>query len=237
MSKEWLMSLVLYDLCNADPGQRFSPFCWRARMAMAHKGVDPDIKPVPFTAIPSVEGGFSKTLPVINHNGELVKDSFEIALYLERTFPNAPSLFEGEGGVSLSRFVETFVGTTILPPIAKIVMLDIYHGLAPEDQSYFRTSREARFGITLEDFVSRKEAAKRQLLAALTPARAFLKAHPFLGGDSPLYADYILFGALQWARVSSAEGLLAEEDEVSVWFERCLDLHGGVGRDMPAKAA
>jgi len=34
--------------------------------------------------------------------------------------------------------------------------------------------------------------------------------------------------------VISAVPLLAEDDPVAQWFERSLDLHGGIGRAMPA---
>ena len=34
------MSLKLYDLAGAQPERHFSPYCWRVRMALAHKGLD-----------------------------------------------------------------------------------------------------------------------------------------------------------------------------------------------------
>ncbi|TIP61822.1 MAG: glutathione S-transferase family protein, partial [Mesorhizobium sp.] len=49
--------------------------------------------------------------------------------------------------------------------------------------------------------------------------------------------DYIVFGALQWARVASPYRLLDGSDVVAQWFERCLDLHGGLGRKVAAAAA
>ena len=52
--------------------------------------------------------------------------------------------------------------------------------------------------------------------------------------DEPHYADYILFGAFQWPRAICAVPILAEDDPVAQWFERSLDLHGGIGRAMPA---
>lgn len=61
-----------------------------------------------------------------------------------------------------------------------------------------------------------------------------LKFQPFLGGDRPLFADYIVFGALQWARIVSPHRLLAAGDVVTDWFERCLDLHDGLGRSVTA---
>ena len=37
-------------------------------------------------------------MPIIEDNGRVVNESFDIALYLERTYPDKPSLFGGPGG-------------------------------------------------------------------------------------------------------------------------------------------
>jgi glutathione S-transferase len=43
------MSMILYDLAGADPDLRFSPFCWRTRFALAHKGLPVETIPWRFT--------------------------------------------------------------------------------------------------------------------------------------------------------------------------------------------
>ena len=57
-----------------------------------------------------------------------------------------------------------------------------------------------------------------------------LASQPFLGGREPKFVDYILFGTLQWANISSSFKLLKEEDPINEWYDRCLDLHGAIGR-------
>ena len=57
-----------------------------------------------------------------------------------------------------------------------------------------------------------------------------LTFQPFIGGKTPLYPDYIVFGAFQWVRVMSPFKVLDDDDPVAAWFERCLDLHDGLGR-------
>lgn len=229
------MTRLLYSLCGADPDCRFSPHVWKVAMALAHKGLDFDEVPTPFTAIRTVEGGYSPTVPVLNDGGHLVRDSFDIVLYLEDRYPAAPSLFGGEGGRALSRAIEGYSQFIVQPALVKIVVKDIHDRLAPADQAYFRQSREARLGRTLEEL----EAASGEELAVfpakLEPMRHVLKFQPYLGGDTPLFADYILFGALQWARIVSSKPIVKSDDAVRDWFERCLDLHGGRGRS--AKAA
>ena len=70
----------------------------------------------------------------------------------------------------------------------------------------------------------------------LEPLRSMLTYQPFIGGASPLFSDYIVAGAFQWVRVVSSFAFLADDDPVKAWFERCLDLHGGVCRRVPAAA-
>lgn len=228
------MTRLLYSLCGADPEQQFSPHTWKVVMALAHKGLEFDEVPTSFTAIKSIEGGYSPTVPVLNDEGHLVRDSFAIALYLEEKYPDRPSLFNGEGGKALSRMVEGYTQTMIQTALVKIIVKDIHDILAPVDQHYFRTSREERLGLTLEHI----EAGHAQELAAfapkLQPMRHLLTFQPFIGGQSPLFADYILFGALQWARVASSKTLLAADDPVRDWFNRCLDLHGARARQTAA---
>ncbi|MBL0371252.1 glutathione S-transferase family protein [Rhizobium sp. KVB221] len=229
------MTRLLYSLCGADADCRFSPHVWKVAMALSHKRLDFQEVPTPFTSIRSVEIGFSPTVPVINDNGELVRESFDIALYLEERYPERPSLFGGEGGKALSRAIEGYSQFILHPALAKILIMDIHDLLAPADQTYFRSSREARFGKTLEDVAAAADEELAGFSSKLEPLRHALKFQPWLGGDGPLFADYIVFGALQWARVASPKSLLAAGDPVHDWFERCLDLHDGQGR--AAKAA
>jgi glutathione S-transferase len=230
------MTIVLYDLCARDRNRRFSPHCWKARMALAHKGLDYEARGVPFTGIKEIGGGFSPTVPVIDDGGKLVRDSFDIALYLEDAYPDRPSLFKGEGGRAEARFVVSWALAAVHAPLLALIIVDIHDELDDADQAYFRASREKRLGRTLEDIQAGREERLDAFRAALEPLRLMLKRQPFIGGAAPLFADYIVFGPLQWARVISPFALLADDDPVAAWFERCLDLHGGLGRAMPAAA-
>jgi glutathione S-transferase len=224
------MTRILYSLCGRDESRPFSPHCWKVSMALAHKGLDFIEKPVAFTEIPKLENGFSKTVPILKDGDHLVRDSFDIALYLEETYPDRPTLFGGEGGKVLSRFVEGFSQMLVHPLLTRVAVKDIHDMLAETDQLYFRESREARLGRSLEEFSTGRDEALALLVSQLEPVRYMLKFHPFLGGATPLFADYILFGALQWARVTTGLALLPADHPVADWFERCLDLHQGMGR-------
>ncbi|MBO0905308.1 glutathione S-transferase family protein [Jiella sonneratiae] len=230
------MAITLYELVGRDTARPFSPHCWKARMALRHKGLDFSTATAGFTEIPEIEGGVSKIVPILRDGERLVADSFAIAEYLEETYPDRPSLFRGEGGRALSRFVESWSQRTIHPAIARFAVLDIHDGLAEADQLYFRQSREKALGTTLEAFVADRADRVEPLLASLEPLRAIVSKQAFLGGESPLFADYIVFGALQWARIASPFRFLPKGDPVTAWFERCLALHDGEGARVPAAA-
>ncbi|WP_183430042.1 glutathione S-transferase family protein [Mesorhizobium sp. RMAD-H1] len=228
------MTRVLYTLCGREENRPFSPHCWKVALALAHKGLDYVERPCPFTAIPRIEDGFSKTVPVLRDGNRLVRDSFEIALYLEEAYPDRPTLFAGEGGKALSRFVESFSQMVIHMPVTKMAVMHIHDMLDEADQAYFRASRHERLGRPIEELAAEGEAERAAFASRLEPVRRTLHFQPFLGGDSPLFADYILFGALQWMRVTAGPPPLARDDTVLQWFERCLDLHDGLGRRVAA---
>lgn len=228
------MSRKLYSLCGADRTRPFSPHVWKTKMSLAHKGLDFDVVPIAFTEIHAVEDGATSLVPLLRDGERLVKDSFEIALYLEQTYPDRALLFAGEGAMAISRFVEGWSQTTLHPAITRIIIRDIHDRLDPVDQAYFRQSREKRFGKSLEAVAESGGAALETLAEKLEPLRHMLKFQDFLGGASPLFADYIVFGAFQWARIVSPQRLLQPGDPVTAWFERCLDLRGGLGRSVTA---
>lgn len=228
------MPILLYDLCGRDADLRFSPYCWRAKMALAHKGLDFTTVATPFTKVPAVEGGISKTVPVINDSGTIVADSFAVALYLEENYPDAPTLFGDEGGIAAARFTESCAIVTLHPIIMRMMVKDIHDALAAEDQSYFRPSREARLGRTLEEHQSGAEANAEALRAALGPARWTLARHEWLSGPAPRFPDYIVFGTLMWLNTIQGRLPLLPEDPVLSWFGRCRELYDAMLLDARA---
>lgn len=229
------MGIRLYTLVGSDDARPFSPHVWKVVMALNHKGLAYEEVPTRFTEVPSIEDGKSKTVPVLNDNGKVVIDSFLIATYLEKTYPDRPSLFGGAGGEAAARLIESWSQTQVHPVISRIALLDIWTMLDPKDQAYFRPQREARFGTTLEAMADTRDEQVVLLRERLEPLRVTLRHQPFIGGTVPLFGDYILFGALQWLRVVSTLWPLEKDDPVSDWFERCLDLYQGLGRAVPAR--
>jgi glutathione S-transferase len=102
---------------GADANRRFSPFCWRIRLALEHKDLPFEGRPWRFTAAlerqvlvlqreadaPAeraeaavrVGAGEFVQVPVLVDGERIVADSGRIAAYLEETYPDRPSLFGG----------------------------------------------------------------------------------------------------------------------------------------------
>ena len=109
--------------------------------------------------------------------------------------------------------------------------------LAEVDAAYFRQSREARFGgKTLEEIMASRDTGVVAFRKSLEVLRQALKKQPFIGGSAPNYADYIVFGGFQWARVVSSFKLLATDDPVYAWREKLLDAFDGMARNSPGHA-
>jgi hypothetical protein len=142
------MTLRLYDLAGAEPDRRFSPYCWRTRMALAHKGLAFDTIPWRFTEKAEIAPSGQKLVPVLVDGDRWVADSWTIANYLEDTYPDAPSLFGGSSARRLTRHYSS-LADGLVAAIFPFVALDILQHLAEKDRAYFRESRERRVGKPL----------------------------------------------------------------------------------------
>ncbi len=223
--------IVLYDLKGRN-GLRFSPFGWRVRYALAHKGLAHEDVAVGFTEKDRVAFSGQGLVPVIVDKGKgdkVVFDSWQIANYLDEAYPQKP-LFDSPQARALSRFVNNWLGTVVIPGIAPLIIADLWKNVRDADQSYFRESREKRFGKTLEQVQEGREARLPAFRASLDPLRILLKQQAFVCGDAPGFADYMVSAAFQWPAISTDFELLALDDPVAQWRSRILDLYDGLGR-------
>jgi glutathione S-transferase len=225
--------LTLYELAGADPELRFSPHCWKIRMALAHKGLQALGEPWRFVDKEKIAFSGQGLVPVLVHSEETICDSWRIALYLEDRFPAQPALFGAEA-MSTARFVNSWADTTLLAAIARVILVDVYNCLHDNDREYFRASREERFGMTLEAVVADRSGRLKDLRSVLQPLRQMLKKQDFISGVAPAYADYCVFGMFMWARVCSPIDLLEADDSIVSWRERLLDAFDGLARSAPS---
>ena len=221
--------MKLYDLAGAEADRRFSPYCWRIKMALAHKGLEYETIPWRFTDKDVIAFSGQGLVPVLIDGDREVHDSWTIAEYLEQRYADRPSLFGGVAGRALSLFHASWANGFLQPAMMKFVVLDIWKHADTKDKAYFRESREKRLGMTLEAAVANRDNDVASFRESLLPLRLALRAQPFLGGDRPLYADYAIFGSFQWCRCISDYELLAADDPVYSWRGRLLDLYGSLG--------
>lgn len=220
----------MYDLAGADDGLRISPFCWRVRMALAHKGLP--VRTIPWRMVEKdkIVNSNSITVPVIVDGGKAISDSWAIAEYLDAVYPRAP-LFDSPQARAYCLWIHHWTERILHPLIVPIILEDVVGIMHSMDIEYFRSSRERAFGKALEKVFDRTPAAYARLDEAVSPLRRVLRHALYFGGARAAYGDYIVFGAFQWARCCSPQKLFRSGyDPLSAWFERCLDLYDGLGR-------
>ena len=206
------MTLVLCDLLGRD-GFRFSPYVWRTKMALAHKGLTAEIVDITLTDKSALSGWTDyRKAPVLKHGATIVCDSWQIAVYLEKTWPERPRLFPDSASLSFARFLNGWVVSDLYPLLLPLIARDVLDHVHLDDRNRYRTTREERLGRTLEQARAHLETEAELFRNRLGPLREALAEARFLRGGTPCYADYILFGLFQWARCTSAFPLLDRAD-------------------------
>lgn len=221
--------MQLYDLASADPKLRFSPYCWRVKMALAHKGLAWEEIPWHFTEKDRLPEPNAGTVPVLVDDGMVVSDSWKIAEYLDERYPQKP-LFDSAQARSEALLIKFWIERTIHPFVTRMGLGDFLSVLHEKDKPYFRQTREKRFGMPIEQYMQTRDQARDGFRDALEPLRAMLAEQRYVAGNNPGYADYIVFGVLQWMRCGSPYASLRQDDAVFGYRERLLDLYDGLGR-------
>ncbi len=216
----------LYDLAGADPAIRFSPYCWRIKLALAHKNLPFETIAWRFTDKDEIEFSGTGKVPVLIDGDQVIHDSQAIAEYLETAYPNEPTLFNDPATRGLTKFVKNFSELTLQPAIARVVLPGLFALIADQDKAYFRTTREANFGATIEQVAANQAPYLAAFKALLQPIRTTLQSQPFIAGPGPAYADHIIFGALQWGVMTSPVQLLEADDPITLWMQKLLETYG-----------
>jgi glutathione S-transferase len=222
------MALIFHERVGLE-GRRISPFSWRIRYALAHKGLDPEVVPTRFADVDRIRAlSGQHFVPIIEDDGQVVHDSWAIACHLEDRCPQKPPLFGGAIGRGATRLVNLWSDHTLAPALRCQIYADFIWCIDPDDRAHFRSTREAALGKTLEEYSADRDRMLPAFHDAAAPLERTLSEQRFLAGDAPAYVDYIVFSVFQWARIGSPRDVLADPTKlnaVRAWRSRMIALH------------
>lgn len=217
------MTITLYELSGSDRSRRFSPHCWKTKLALVHKHLPHNSEPIWFTEKDKIAMSNQPLVPVLIHDDKVINDSWAIAEFLEEQYPNSPSLFADNEAKEKAETFNQWVSSVLSKHIPGILILDLFNILADEDKDYFRKTREERIGNTLEAFAAKPEKHIQGLNDELTTVRELLKTQTYLGGEQPDYRDICLLSTFLWIANSSNKVFLKQDDVVHEWYQRVLN--------------
>lgn len=221
--------MIFHERIGLD-GRRISPFSWRIRYALAHKGIAPDVVTTRFADVGRIRALSDQDLvPIIEDHGRVVHDSWSIACHLEDAYPMGPSLFGGAAGRGVARLVNIWSDTVLARTARPLIYADFIWCIDPGDRAYFRGSREAQLGMTLEQYSADRDNALGSFNEVCAPLERTLSEQPFLAGATPAYVDYVVFSVFQWARIGSPRDILPDTGSLRAWRSRMIALHDNLG--------
>ncbi|KAI1375697.1 hypothetical protein F4677DRAFT_422151 [Hypoxylon crocopeplum] len=224
--------IVFYDIASGPPVHPYAPNPWKTRYALNFKRVNfvtkwielADVTPTRKSLGADPVRFFSDgepfyTLPIIKDpsaNNTVVGDSFDIAVYLDKKYPDGPSLFWHSIGLyaAFNAHIDTIF------PTAAPLCSDSFP-FNPETAGQCKAEFCRRAGVkTWDELIVRGEGRKKVLdafQAASGEAAKYFRFSdgPFIGGKEADYADIIIGGWLMFLT------LLPEWEEIRTW-------HGGL---------
>jgi glutathione S-transferase len=167
----------------------------------------------------------------------VIHDSWNIACYLEERFPDRPSLFDGGGERAVARLVNHWADQTLGVAVRRLIAADFVFCLDAEDRAYYRRSREAAFGCTLEEYCADRRRWLAEFAAVTAPLEKTLAEQPCISGAAPGYADYIVFSMFQYARLGCADEFLGDCTALRRWRDGLVQAFDGLGDRYPGYPA
>lgn len=251
--------IIFYDIASNAPIRTFAPNPWKTRYALNHKKLPYTTKPTDMPDIASVREKLGvpanrtlpnglpyHTLPLIHDQATnaFIGDTFEIALYLDKTYHQYPQLFR-PGTTGLVAALNNRVDDLF----TKFVALSDNMPFPEPSKEKINSIFASRFGVSNLSDMSLSASAREALFIGFENALGeFAKAYahtggttdtvwcatgtaeaqkqkqgreevgPWLDGDEPVYADFVVGGWLAMA----AECMPPRD------WERVRGWHGGL---------
>ncbi|WPG98797.1 Hypothetical protein R9X50_00159300 [Acrodontium crateriforme] len=248
--------IVFYDIASAKPLRTFAPNPWKTRLALNLKGIPyrtewidmPDIHDVrEKLGVPAnrthADGTPYHTLPVIHDpsTNAIVGDTFEIALYLDKQYPDRPTLIQPSAigltaafNAQIDGIFTKYVTLANQMPFDPAIAEKIGAIFAKRAGAASLKDMQITSGAQREEQMVAFEAALGELSKAYwhtggttdyfwkatdpkqaqRPPENRKQAGPFLDGDHPTYADCIV-GA--WLKMLEASMPSEDWARVRLW--------------------
>jgi len=216
-----LMTIILYDLPSVVPGSAFAPNPWKARAVLNYKRIPyrtewlefvdvaglrkkPGIKPTSQRK----DGSPFYTLPAIHDpsTGVYIADSFAIAEYLEKTYPDTPSVFPDNTVGIQKTFEPAFLQN--ISSLWPFIIPAVYDKVNPVSKEYFRRTREILFGKKLEEILptgNDRTEGWASFKKGMDTIHSYLiltdNKGPYMLGDKISWSDLVLFSFLYWMKL------------------------------------
>jgi glutathione S-transferase len=186
-------------------GSPYSTFTWSARLALAEKGVDDELRPANLR-----DEAYSalhpwRRMPVLEHDGLRIFEAFAVMRYVDEAFDGAalqPSTAAGRA--QMTQWASAY-GDYVAPPAVRGVLIPRFV-LGPR-------------GLPVDD--AAVHAAATRSRAALTVFERVLSESPFLAGEAPSLADWLLLPTwVSGGTLSGADRYTDDLPALTAWSAR-----------------
>lgn len=234
--------IKFYDLVpSIDSNIFFSPNTWKTRLCLLHKGVKFETVPttlLDFRGILSQRSNQPEiSAPAIElPDGTFIYDSFRIAEWLETAYPDAPSLFTGDGKVSrdariehvamgknYARLIDLGLGASkpewavwfelFFPHLDCLMQGDELRTYFTSDVRHGPQGYQKLLKLDRQELIRRAKANVQPLAQVLRE-----RSGEYFQGKFPGQVDYVVFGRYAYCRMLNPE--LAQE----IWQDQDEDL-------------
>lgn len=226
-----MSKIIFFDLASKKPEWPWGPNNWRTRYTLNYKGIPYDTEWIEFPDIAPKSKALGIPPGETDHLGNPqycvpaiwdpttqtgISNSYEIAKYLDRAYPNTPPvIFDGidewyDEIVAIPRTVKS---------MARFVVPLMYEQVLNEaSRPYFKKTREEAFGCTLDELKPQNEEERKRLwevdvkggFEAIDEwvSDRGKRQSTFFRGEEPCYVDFALGGYVMWFKL-----LFGEESE------------------------
>jgi glutathione S-transferase len=208
---------TLYDLTAAADTDRFSPYCFRVKLAMRLKNLDYRTQMVRFTDKAALAFSGQNLVPVLRDGDVVISDSWKILQHLDEHYPQPFPLFVAS--TTPLNFFRHWCDKTLHTALFKLAAPYVHAKLGEVDQAYYRETREKRLGQTLEALAQEREQHLTKANFLTEPLRATLAEQTYLAGASPGLADLLVLSAFLWTDVVLPFQIFADDDPIKRWSE------------------